>query len=104
MDAKRIEISNRIDLKTLIFGVIFFLLNVADAMQTRYAVSIGGKEANPIAALFYHLDLFLFVKLVLALLISALLIHYNKSTMLIILSIAMALIVCWNIIALYSLV
>jgi positive regulator of sigma E activity len=102
MDAKRIEISNRIDLKTLIFGITFFLLNVLDAIQTRYAVSIGGKEGNPIALLFYHLDLYLFVKLVLALLISVLLIHYNKATMLIILTAAMATLIGWNIIALYS--
>ena len=102
MDTERIEISNRVDLKTLIFGIVFFLLNVADAIQTRYAVSIGGKEGNPIASLFYHLDLYLFVKLVLALLISVLLIHYNKATMLVILTAAMATVVVWNIIALYS--
>jgi hypothetical protein len=102
MDTQRIEISNRIDLKTLIFGVIFFLLNVVDAIQTRYAVSIGGKEGNPIASLFYSLDLCLFIKLVVALLVSILLIHYNKTVMLIILTAAMATLIGWNIIALYS--
>jgi len=75
---------------------------MVDAMQTKYTLDIGRKEGNPIASVFPSINSYLLGKIIVALIIAIFLIHYNKTAMLIILSVVMGLVAAWNILALYS--